>query len=102
VGTWGFRGLYATFETKFGAHVEPVGVDCWKCLLPHPDLAHTVFEYVAAVLGAELERRIWVAVGDHEAAHGCGRPGWWPSCAVSAEFLALLPEGMQPIAVAAS
>lgn len=73
---------------------------CWKCGRPNPDLAHAVHEYVAAVLGAELERRVLAAIAEHEAAHGCARPGWASSCPDVFALWDLLPEAMQPVAIA--
>lgn len=39
--------------------------ECWKCGRPDPDLAHAVYEYVAAVLAT----RLWNAVDAH--LNGC-------------------------------
>jgi hypothetical protein len=95
-------GMYARVDDIYiGPHWVPLGNDtCWKCGQPTPDLAHMIHEYVAAVLGAELERRIWAEARAHEQQHGCGRQGWWPNCPDVRYLWALLPDWMQPVAYA--
>lgn len=95
-------GLYVRRWHPFtGETREPIsGEQCWKCDRPRPDLAHAVFEYVAAVLGAELERRVAAAVTEHQAVHGCGEVWYWShGCEVAADLTDLLPDGMRPVAI---
>lgn len=94
-------GLYARYWDPFtGETREPItGERCWKCGRPKPDLAHAVFEYIAAVLGAELQRRIDAAIAEHVTAHGCSGPGRWNDCPHTQALWDLLPDGMRPVAI---
>lgn len=97
--SWGFRGFIAVHESKFGRRTQPLDpAECWKCSTATPDLAHVVHEYVAAVLGAELERRVRAAINEHQDGADC--PGLLGRCAVLNELWDLLPEQMRPIALA--
>lgn len=93
-----FIGLYTRHRDWMtgGEYREPVTSErCWKCGTERPDLAHAVYEYVAAVLGEELYRRVMAAEQEHVATYGCG----W-SCPDVQELWDLLPDYMRPVAIA--
>jgi hypothetical protein len=78
---------------------DPITSDaCWKCGAVRPDLAHAVHEYVAAILGAELGRRVDQAVAEHRAAHGCPPP--LMGCREVEALYDLLPDYMRPVPIA--
>lgn len=94
-------GLYVLRQDYFGGRRFELitGKACWQCGRPRPDLAHTVMEHVIGRVAAVLERRVHAAIAEHEAAHGCGRPGWWSSCPDVAALWDLLPDSMLPVAI---
>jgi len=97
------QGIYVRrWHPWDGVTREPITSErCWKCDRPKPDLAHAVMEYVAAVLAAELERRVVAAVEAHIAEHGCADLPWFAAgaCGEAYEIIALLPDAMLPVAI---
>lgn len=94
---WGDAGLGVFVRPWGGArpYWQPLGDHCWKCYTPKPGVAHMIFEYVAAILGAELWARVHEAEVAHTAAHGCV---WW-QCPEVAALMDLLPVRLQPVAL---
>lgn len=91
---WGDVGLGVYVRPWGGGrpYYQPLGDRCWKCDNPKPDIAHMIFEYVAAILGAELSARVYEAEVAHVAAHGCA----W-GCPEVIALIDLLPVRLQPI-----
>lgn len=99
-------GIYSrTWRWREGEIWEPVAADrCWKCHRERPDLAHAVYEYVAALLSVRLVR----AYDEHEAScEWCRRErdgGWFGPmsgpCPERTALSDLLPAGYLPVAFA--
>lgn len=84
----------------------PTG-ECWKCDKVRPDLAHAVYEYVAALLAERLRRaydehRAACAKCQGEMAEYLAAAGRYPCerCPERERLCDLLPEGDWPVAIA--
>jgi len=96
------QGIYAKQWDPYGwpsMSFDPVSdVECWKCGQPNPDLSHAINEYVAAIIGHELLRRVEAEMVRHAAEHGCDAGFWRPRECIWPLF-DLIPDGLRPIAI---
>lgn len=81
---------YVNLMTREVVTEQVTAAECWKCGRERPDLAHAVFEYVAALLAEPLR----AAFDAHLDECGCGHNGVGIAhCDAAMVLWDLLPDG---------